>query len=700
MYTFYTVSHGIASAPELPALLGGPVKKLRDFQRDGSVMVGWGQKENTLKAKSFAQKQQLPYWQLEDGFISYLGHPAQGDRRFSLITDKTGIYYDATQPSDIENLLNKSDWQTPELLARADKLLGSICQHRISKYNHEPVVIDGSAFFSDSSSEGFCSGRSFERVLVVDQTFGDSSVAFGMADMGSFQAMLHCALQENPNAEVWVKVHPDVVLGTKRGYFELEPCGTRIKGFNNDRIRVLAAKVNAQSLFSWFSKVYVVTSQLGFEALWHKKSVVCFGVPFYSGWGLTDDREPCPRRTGRHSVESLFAAACLLYTRYIHPETHEQCELEDVLALIVLQQEHNQPKIETLYALGFSLWKRAFVSRFAHGLARRIVYLSNDKALRKQLTERDGVLLWGMQPWQQRPEYPVPLWRMEDGFIRSVGLGAELRRPCSLVLDSRGIYYNAMQPSDLEQALNTQVLSYEDRQRGQNLIHQLLAQRISKYNLKGNQRDPFHGARPDQRKVLVTGQVDSDASLKYGSPAVCSNRDLLQRVREHLADRNTFIVYKPHPDVVQAGRAGHLPEAQALQWADRVVADVDIFDCIQRCDELHVMSSQAGFEALLQNKTVHCWGMPFYAGWGLTVDHMSCPRRVVRRSIDELVYITLCLYPRYVHWRTGRFTTPERLIRQLVKERKSGQASSSGLLAWLGRKQRKLLFLLEALRAS
>ncbi|WP_422450356.1 MULTISPECIES: capsular polysaccharide biosynthesis protein [unclassified Endozoicomonas] len=702
MYTFYTTSNGIASAPELSALLGSPVKKLHTFRRvvNNTVIVGWGLKENTLRAKAFAQQHQLPFWQLEDGFISYLGHPAQGDRRFSLISDKTGIYYDATQPSDIEHLLNKSDWQTPELMARARKLLDSIRQHRISKYNHEPVATDSSKFFTCRSSDGLLPDISKERVLVVDQTLGDCSVEFGMANETSFQAMLKSALQENPTAEVWVKVHPDVLLGTKRGYFELEPCGTRIKGCKSDRVRILAEKVNAQSLFPWFAKVYVVTSQLGFEALWHRKKVVCFGVPFYSGWGLTDDRVPCPRRTSLHSVESLFAAACLLYTRYIHPETHERCELEDVLELVVLQQAHNKPQIETLYALGFSIWKRAFVSRFAHGVARRVVYISNEKALRKKLTERDGLLLWGMKPLQQVPEYPMPLWRMEDGFIRSVGLGAELRRPCSLILDSSGIYYNAMQPSDLEHSLNTCMLSDEEQQRGQNLVRQLLAQRISKYNLLGNKVDPFHGARPGQQKVLVTGQVDSDASLKYGSPRVTSNRDLLQRVREHFIGQNAFIVYKPHPDVVQAGRAGHLPEVEALQWADQVVVDVDIFDCIQGCDELHVMSSQAGFEALLQNKTVHCWGMPFYAGWGLTVDHMSCSRRVMRRNINELAYIALCLYPRYIHWGTGRFTSPESLIQQLSQERNTMKTSTSGVLAWLEQKKRKLSFLMEALRAS
>ena len=74
--------------------------------RSGLIVLGWGKKRNTAKARAYSNKNKIPYWSLEDGFISYLGHPALGDRRFSLIVDKSGIYYDATQNSDIENLLN------------------------------------------------------------------------------------------------------------------------------------------------------------------------------------------------------------------------------------------------------------------------------------------------------------------------------------------------------------------------------------------------------------------------------------------------------------------------------------------------------------------------------------------------------------------------------------------------------------------
>ncbi|MET4696587.1 capsular polysaccharide biosynthesis protein [Endozoicomonas lisbonensis] len=689
MSQFITFSKGISGARELEPLIGKPVSYVNLFQQltkkhggSGVTVLGWGRKNNTTKAKAYSQKNNLPYWSLEDGFISYLGHPALGDRRFSLIVDKSGIYYDATQSSDIEHLLNHpEEWLTEELKARSANLLESIRKHQITKYNHEPV------------SDWKAQRAAQQRVLVVDQTYGDCSVKYGMADDSSFKAMLEAALSENPDSEVWVKVHPDVVLGKKKGYFKLEPCGQKIKGFDSDRLKVLSDKINAQSLFPHFSKVYVVTSQLGFEALWYGKEVVCFGVPFYSGWSLTDDRIGCPRRTVKHTVESLFAAACLKYTRYIDPESVERCELEDIVDLVALQRQYQTQEVSTLYAVDFSLWKRAFLHCFIGGRAGRIQFVrSTEKALETAI-DGDGILLWGAKQYEFKAPEGIALWRAEDAFIRSNGLGAELRRPGSLIIDKQGMYFDCTRPSDLEIAINTIKLSDRQIERGSQLVKTLVQQRVSKYNLPGSGHQVFADATPQQKKILVTGQVNNDASLKWGSPAIHSNLDLLKAVRA--SEPNAYIVYKPHPDVLLAGREGHIPEPRALQWADSVVSDSDILDCIDQCDELHVMTSLAGFEALIRGKRVHCWGAPFYSGWGLTIDHLDIARRTAKRSLAELTYFVHCYYPCYVHWGTRRFTTVERMVRALKQEAAVHQTKSGKLYSWLARTKRKAGYLIE-----
>ncbi len=676
---FITLSQGISDARELKALLQcNDIEKKKPYTKiqPSHVVLGWGKKANTEQAVKLAEKHQVPYWHLEDGFISYLGHPALGDKRFALIVDKRGIYYDATCPSDIEDLLNHPDWFSSALKERSSTLLALITENKITKYNHEPL----DSWKPEAGEQ--------KRILVVDQTYGDCSVKFGLADDSSFNKMLNAALAENPDSEVWIKVHPDVVLGTKKGYL-----GSNLP--DNPRIRILADKVNAQSLFPYFEKVYVVTSQLGFEALWHKKNVVCFGVPFYSGWGLTDDRVPCPRRKQVHTIESLFAAACLKYTRYIDPETFERCELEAILELIPLQRRSRCQPVKTLYAVGFSLWKRAFLKSFTRAISEKVQFVKSVQQAEAKAKSGDGVLVWGAKHHDYKPPSNIKLFRAEDAFIRSVGLGADLRRPSSLILDQTGIYFDASRPSDLETAINTIELNDKQLEQAKALRKTLKEQRISKYNLQGSEQSLFASARTDQRKILITGQVDSDASIQWGSPEISSNLELIKAVRTCAPD--AFIVYKPHPDVLLAGREGHIPDSLALNWVDHVVANGDIFDCIEQCDELHVMTSLAGFEALTLGKTVHCWGQPFYGGWGVTVDHLTSNRRYRTRNLEELIYFAHCYYPMYINWQTRRYTTPERVIAAIEQERCSTSESGHFINRWLSRKRRKVGYLIEAL---
>ena len=78
------------------------------------------------------------------------------------------------------------------------------------------------------------------------------------------------------------------------------------------------------------------------------------------------------------------------------------------------------------------------------------------------------------------------------------------------------------------------------------------------------------------------------------------------------------------------------------------------------------LTSLSGFEALLRGVEVHTWGLPFYAGWGLTKDRLSCPRRHRKLDLEELVFATLVAYPRYVSRLSGLFIEPEEAIQELA----------------------------------
>jgi capsular polysaccharide export protein len=179
------------------------------------------------------------------------------------------------------------------------------------------------------------------------------------------------------------------------------------------------------------------------------------------------------------------------------------------------------------------------------------------------------------------------------------------------------------------------------------------------------------GAVSRRKIILVPGQVETDASIRHGATSIRTNLAFLRAVRS--ANPDAYIVYKPHPDVVSGLRAWGKGEEKAHGWCDEVVNDISMHELLGKVDEVHVLTSLTGFEALLRGKAVVTYGQPFYCGWGLTRDLALTPelarRRTRKLSLDELVAGALILYPTYVSRTTGRFTTPERALEELLSWR-------------------------------
>jgi capsular polysaccharide export protein len=226
--------------------------------------------------------------------------------------------------------------------------------------------------------------------------------------------------------------------------------------------------------------------------------------------------------------------------------------------------------------------------------------------------------------------------------------------PRSVVLDDLGIYYDATRPSRLERILAEKPFSEAERRRGETLARLHVERRLSKYRLGGGADLPAPDGR---RRVLVCAQVEDDASIRLGTIDLRSNAELLQAVRSARPD--ACLAFKTHPDVVAGLRRGRVAADILGRCADAVVDRADIVTCLDWADEVHVLTSLAGFEALLRGKAVTVWGMPFYAGWGLTDDRHACPRRGRRLSLGELVHGVLVDYPRYLDPATGWTSTPE-----------------------------------------
>ena len=273
------------------------------------------------------------------------------------------------------------------------------------------------------------------------------------------------------------------------------------------------------------------------------------------------------------------------------------------------------------------------------------------------------------------------LGEVEDGFIRSIGLGANCVPPLSAIVDFAGIYFDPSQPSDLEVILQSGNFDADLSSRAAALKRRLVEADISKY---GQARNEMKHAAQGRYKVLVTGQVEDDRSILTGGSGT-TNLELLARARS--CEPNAHIIYKPHPDVVAGHRKGHVEPADALRFADEVL-DLSITSLIDAVDVVHVITSLAGFEALLRGKAVTTHGVPFYAGWGLTKDLGDVPARRTRRlSLDELVAGSLLVYPRYIDPVT-RLPCPAELLVERMAQGSAGISSALiTLRQWQGRVQ-------------
>lgn len=244
----------------------------------------------------------------------------------------------------------------------------------------------------------------------------------------------------------------------------------------------------------------------------------------------------------------------------------------------------------------------------------------------------------------------VPVWSVEDGFIRSAGLGAALVQPCSLVLDSQGAHYDSTRPSDLEHLLENAAFAPAQLDRAARLIERLCARGITKYNLG----EAVPDLPPDAPFVLVLGQVDDDLSVQLGGGGQ-SVAGMIEAVRREEAGQT--VVFKPHPDVSSGLRRGVVAPEGCLS-----VPDADLLWLVQQATRVHVLTSLGGFEALLRGREVVIHGQPFYAGWGLTQDRNAPPRRTRQLSLEALVAGALIEYPLYFDPAEGQRCTVERLL--------------------------------------
>ncbi|MCL9821049.1 capsular polysaccharide biosynthesis protein [Helicobacter sp. 14348-15] len=654
---------------------------------------GWGRKKTGKFARFLAKIFKKDFLLLEDGFIRSFGLGIEDSPSFSIVQDNLGIYYDSTTKSQLENILNTYDFNTnPTLLKTAKEAIHLITTHHISKYNHTPDVPQNYFAPTDSTPT---------RILIISQTQNDSSLIYGNANACTTSQIIQDALAENPNCEIYLKIHPDVLSGRKKSDFNPSEIPAQIKLIYED--------FNPISLLKHFKKVYTKTSQMGFEALLVGCECVCYGMPFYAGWGLTIDKQTCPRRKRKLKLEEVFAASYILYSHYYNPFYQRKSDILDTLQTLICYKHYYIKTHKKAFMFGFSTWKHTFIPPFMPNFnPKNIIFINpffsshlkvafKKGLLQEALKQNCKIFIWGRKSFSEietfAKEHSIPLTRVEDGFIRSISLGSDLTRPFSQVFDECGIYFDATTQSDLETILNHTTFNQTLLEEAKILKDKILTSKISKYNTNPHK---FLNLPPNQLKILIPGQVEDDASIIYGAKGR-TNLSLLKEVREK--NPKAYILYKPHPDVLSGNRIGNIPSSIALQYCDEILIDISLPSCLEAVDEVHTLTSLSGFEALLYGKRVITYGMPFYAGWGLTIDKQTCPRRTRKLTLDELIAGAYILYPRYIHPKTLQLCHPLALIDALEEEKRKLQnnrfyALKKRLYSLLSRKAQRFLRLL------
>ncbi|MFZ9198204.1 MAG: capsular polysaccharide biosynthesis protein [Paracoccaceae bacterium] len=618
---------------------------------DGVVV--WGRSPYAARGEAVAARRGVPVVRVEDAFLRSLRPGRMGDAPLGLLIDGLGVHFDASHPLTLERVLMRDPFDNSNLKTRARDGIARIQALDLTKYNiHRPEIAPPRAGY----------------VLIIDQTRGDASIAHSGASAQTFAEMLVMAHEENPSARIVIKTHPETALGLRAGHFGPEHL--------SDRVSLCADPVSPWALLQGAVAVYTVSSLMGFEVVLAGHRPKVFGQPFYAGWGLTEDRNPPARRGRTLSRAQLFAGAMIVAPTWYDPCRDRLCSFEETVDQLEAETRARREDRVGYVGLGMRAWKRG---RLQEVFGRETAMIFAKTVARAQAqAEKSGrkILVWaGKEPSELAA--PGLALRVEDGFLRSRGLGADLVPPLSLVTDDLGIYYDPNRESRLEQLILSP-LPPGGRDRAEALLARILAAGVTKYNLAA---DPLPDLGPG-RRVLVVGQVEDDASIRLGAGQVCTNLGLLTAAAQ--ANPGARLIFKPHPDVESGLRPGQIADQDLAGLADVVARRADPLSLIAACDEVWTMTSLLGFEALIRGKPVTCLGAPFYAGWGLTRDLGPVPDRR-RRAADghplprpdllHLVHAALIGYPRYFDPISHRPCPPEVVVERLAK----GEVACPGL---------------------
>lgn len=646
-----TRSKNIAGADWLEPLLGTPIA----LERVGGEVAASGKKFTGY---------------VEEGFLAYLRHPICGHSPLSVVIDRTGIHYDSTRPSDLQSILiqTAASW-TDGMGARARRIMATIRRLRLSKYNHQEGLL------------GEETGRRY-RVLLVDQSTQSRALRYGGANTDIFEQMMDSSCKGFPETDLVVKMHPDHDLN-------------RAKSILHGRIRpgvsALPPRVNIWSVLNQVDVVYTVSSQVGFEALMAGKKVVCFGQPFYSGWGLTTD-VASGRGSGRQlTLEQLVYGVLVKYPLYIHPERQELCDIEEILSYLESAHLGALGFYDRIYTVGLRPQEKRTLPEYLRGhLALDVNHISPKSARSRTYGPTEAVLYW-----DPRECHGDDLSYLESRGVSVLRAGpwpmdpiqGDQAQPNILQITRNRLYNDGSPRNDLVLLLEQAHFDFDLLRRAETLQQNFLAVLEQESKIRSH---ALNNQSVGRWIALVLGQGEGEGPWGVREKAVSTDHELLTQVRLDFPE--AYILYAP--PVGESYSENHVPMSVDPTLYDQLVRPEHTVSCFKLADAVHVVSAFRGIYALIYGKLLYTYGRPFYAGWGLTHDAEVFVGRSKQRSLTELLCATFILAPTYFNWLTRTSGTPEEAVRRLFtiqsqedsrpKVRTRLPIQTGRLSAWLG----------------
>ncbi len=325
---------------------------------------------------------------------------------------------------------------------------------------------------------------------------------------------------------------------------------------------------------------------------------------------------------------------------------------------------------------GFTGWKRAFYSSVFKD--KNILFIGEEHYAGTKTIEAafECIRNQDIHVWS----YKDPYWlsalcaannctvcRVEDGFLRSVGLGAQRTKPLSITVErDADLYFHKSRSSRLHQILRSldDIQKIQFQEKGNQLKQLILEQNLSKYNFKST-GDTFAAS---ENSVLVLGQVERDESIRRGpDPYVTCEHLVALAIREN---PGATIYFKPHPEVHRGIAKPYSAPFRRFAELREFPQSVNMFSYASEFRRVYSISSLAGFEMLLRGVPVTTLGGPWYAGWGLTDDRSVFLEKQDGMTPEILLWAAYGEYPLYFSSNIEKsdvFKVIDILYRQLAK---------------------------------